>query len=66
MEKQQETVQVSTWVSQDHRIKLDRMKDSGLQINRVIEQGIDAVYAQMVAAGVIERSHQAPALKEAA
>jgi hypothetical protein len=66
MDKQQEVnVPLGTYISQAHRDKLDRMKDAGLKISSVVELGIDAVYAQMVGAGVIEQ-RESVALKEAA
>jgi len=64
-QQRQETVPLGTRISQGHRDKLDRMTEAGLKISSVVEQGIDAVYAQMVGAGVIEQ-RESVALKEAA
>jgi len=60
-----EDVVLSTKISEAHRLKLDRLREAGLKINSVVEQGIDAVYAQMVGAGVIDQ-REPVALKDAA
>ena len=51
--KDKPSVPLTTNISQSHRDKLDQLKASGININIVIEQGIDAVYERVKLAGML-------------
>lgn len=51
-------VPLSTRVSPKHRTKLDQMRQAGLKITIIIEQGIDVLYERLVQAGIVAESSQ--------
>lgn len=51
-------VPLSTRVSPKHRTKQDQMRQAGLKITIIIEQGIDALYERLVQAGIVTESSQ--------
>ena len=47
-------VQLGTVISREHRAKIDELVKRALNINAVIEQGVDLIYDQYFKAGLVK------------